>query len=533
MRYMPQNPRSRFILYSVVSLVVMAGVSFLLSFVVTDYAEKLITEHVATEAADDLAPKVGRELFAQDLSGPMSGERLREFDLFVRENVVSSFTARIKVWNKDATLVYSDNFQQIGEAHPENVGLHKALKGGVGSGISAPNPENRAESLMGTLMEIYVPLRLARSSEIQGALEVYQFYEPYQAYVARLRQVVFGMSVLALVTLYSAMTSAAYYTWKQVQRKEMLLGQRDLEASAAAELNVRVLNERAQLVQGVERQKERLAYLSLAMTLAEGSPGVMEMGRQLLGLIQQEVGAQFASLTLVAPDGTLGQRLDRFDGMEPFSVSSHSGGLAEAVLQTGKTQYIPDTAIDERANPELIAAGIRSYIAIAMKSDGRAIGILFFHSTHPHAFEEDKLFLESFARICAVPLQRAMLLSQIERAKEELETTFDALPEGVVMIDDNRGVLRANKSFARMVGKPMGSVVGANICRLMHGRDDLLHRCPLEDSIAEANGVAKVFREPYLGNISLRVQTYVVPSSGDGPRRYVQFFSLAMQPAKA
>jgi len=326
--------------------------------------------------------------------------------------------------------------------------------------------------------------------------------------------------------MYGVLTIIARSIWSQAKRQRLLLEQKEAEVKKATEENLKILNEQTRLQEGVEHQKERLAHLGLAMTMAQGTPGAIEMGKQLLGLIQKEVGAEYASLTLVNPDGTLGERLDLFQGMAAFPVTSRAGGITEAVLTTGKTQYITNSWEDTRSNPALVAAGIRSYLGLSMRSEGQLIGIMFFHSTKPDAFREDKLFLESFANICAIPLQRARLLLQVEQAKEELEATFDAIPTYVVLIDDNKQVLRANEAFARLVGQPVFRVVGISICTLIHGKDERLHRCPIENSISGAEGEVVAFREPHLANAQLHVRTYHVASSPDKPRRYVQFYSV-------
>lgn len=523
---MLKKPTSGFLLFSIISLVVMVGIAFLLSYLTSIPLKKNVLDQAVVEASST-SLLVARQLTPQDIATPMAGQRLQAFDSFIKEHLVSSHLARVRLWNKESVIIYSDDFSTIGKAFPDNIALRDSLKGVRSRDIHTPQKSDNAnEQKLGTLIEVYVPLRFSGSSEIHGAVEIYEYYALYKELIQQQQKIVFGANLLGLLVLYGVLTVIARSVWAQTKRQRLLLEQKEAEVKKATEENLKILNEQTRLQEGVEHQKERLAHLGLAMTIAQGTPGAIEMGKQLLGLIQKEVGAEYASLTLINPDGTLGERLDLFHGMAAFPVTSRAGGITEAVLTTGKTQYITNSWEDTRSNPALVAAGIRSYLGISMRLEGQLIGIMFFHSTKPDAFREDKLFLESFANICAIPLQRARLLLQVEQAKEELEATFDAVPTYVVLIDDNKQVLRANAAFARLVGQPVFRVVGISICTLIHGKDERLHRCPIEKSISDTEGEVVAFREPHLANAQLQVRTYHVASSPDKPRRYVQFYSV-------
>lgn len=360
---------------------------------------------------------------------------------------------------------------------------------------------------------------------LRQSAEAYSSFAPLADLLDGQRRLTVLVVASSFLVLYLSLVSVVRRGWVIMDLQKRRLEQKDEEVKAAAELSAKALNEKASLEESVGRQKERLARLSVAMTLAQGSPGPIELGRQMLGLVQQEIGAEYASLTLVNPDGSAGEHLDRFNGIQPFDASSDRARLTEAVLKNGKTQYLTEAPNAWRVGPAPMVADMRSCIGLPLRSEGQTIGVLCFHSTRPRAFDDDRLFLESFAGICAMPLQRERLLSRIEQAKEELETTFDAVPNAVVLIDESKQVLRANLAFSQLVNKPVQSIPGASLCRLVHGKDEYLHRCPFEDSMA-STGQARVFREPYLGDISLSVRMYPVASSPGAARRYVAFLTV-------
>ncbi len=512
--------------FSLLSLFVMAVIGAVLLLVLSASVRANVLAEAAEEAQDTLALRVTNRLTLEDMAQGMKGTRYDEFDRFVQDSVVSTRVARVKIWNRQGMVVYSTDQSQIGEAFPIKPALKQALAGGLGGDISVPKAaENARERLLGTLVEVYAPIRFEGQTSPIGSLEIYQYYAPFARFIQDQQRLTTLVVTSGFILLYLSLVFVVTRGWLTINLQRRRLEQKDREVKAVVDLSVQVLNEKASLQEGIAHQKERLARLSVAMTLAQGSPGPIELGRELLGLVQQEVGAEYACLTLVNSDGTPGEHLDRFNGIQPFDVSYHRHDpLTETVLKNGQTQYLPDALAGGQAGPALVAIGMRSCIGIPLKAEGRAIGVLCFYSIRPNAFDEDRLFLESFAGICAIPLQRARLLFAIEQAKEELETTFDSVPNAVVLIDESKQVLRANSSFSHLVNKSLQAITGASLCSLVHGNDEFLHRCPLDDSMA-STGQTKTFREPYLGSISLSVRMYPVASSSGAPRRYVAFFT--------
>lgn len=511
--------------FSILSFVVMAIISAVLLLVLTANVRSSVLAEAGEEARDTLALRVTNRLTPADMVNGMTGSRYDEFHRFVQDAVVSDRTARVKVWNPQGMVVYSTDRSQVGQTFPIKPELREALGGGLAGEISVPKAaENAQERLLGTLVEVYAPISFPGRASADGSLEIYQYYAPFAKFIYRQQQVTILVVAAGFAFLYLSLVYVVARGWLTIKLQTRRLEQKDQEVKAVAELGVQALNEKARLEESVGRQKERLARLSVAMTLAQGSPGPIELGRELLGLVQQEVGAQYARLTLIGDGGTQDQHLDRFNGIQQFQVSGAFDPLTETILKSGKTQYMPDLLASGNVNPTLVATGMRSSIGLPLTAEGRAIGVLCFHSTRPDAFNEDRLFLESFAGICAIPLQRARLLSGIEQAKEELEATFDAVPSAVVLIDENKHILRANRAFSQLVNKQLQTIPGTSLCKLVHGHDEFLHRCPFDDSMA-STGQTKTFREPFIGNISVSVQMHPVASSPGATRRYIAFLS--------
>ncbi|MBI4792800.1 MAG: PAS domain-containing protein [Deltaproteobacteria bacterium] len=66
----------------------------------------------------------------------------------------------------------------------------------------------------------------------------------------------------------------------------------------------------------------------------------------------------------------------------------------------------------------------------------------------------------------------------ISRAKQEWERTFDAVPDPIVLLDQDHRIVRLNKAMASLVGKPVDQCVGLYCYQLMHGMDAPPPYCP-------------------------------------------------------
>ncbi|MFZ5760984.1 MAG: ATP-binding protein [Thermodesulfobacteriota bacterium] len=74
---------------------------------------------------------------------------------------------------------------------------------------------------------------------------------------------------------------------------------------------------------------------------------------------------------------------------------------------------------------------------------------------------------------------------RISRAKQEWERTFDAVPDPIVLLDDQHRILRLNRSMAALVKRPVDQCVGMYCYELMHQSDAPPPYCPHSQLLAD------------------------------------------------
>ena len=169
------------------------------------------SEGAATVRAELIAESVIAPLLvAEDLRGPIDGARYQVLDRAIHEFAMEDAgVERVKIWNVDGMVVFSNDREQVGLRPEMEEDLHEAFEGEVASEISdlseAENVSERA--LADQLFETYVPVHLsgdAESDEVDAVIEVYQDYSAIQAEIDHLNdtlKISLGIGLLALYVL--------------------------------------------------------------------------------------------------------------------------------------------------------------------------------------------------------------------------------------------------------------------------------------------------------------------------------------------
>lgn len=179
--------------FIIASIVVVVAIGFGLGWLAGRTIEAQAVAELADEARETLASRVETRLTKDDLQQPMTGAQYNEFLRFVDESIRSERTVRIKVWNEDAQVIFSDDREQVGQLYPDNEHFQIAAGGETISHLSGTTKsENAGEQGHGRLLEVYTPIVLSGSSEPAGALEIYQDYGAVAGHIEKTRLLTFA-----------------------------------------------------------------------------------------------------------------------------------------------------------------------------------------------------------------------------------------------------------------------------------------------------------------------------------------------------
>ena len=213
--------------FSVVSFVKTVSIGLVISMVLSDMIRSSAISDLVNEAVGASEGRLLNALTPEDLDVPMTGARYDHFDEFVQKSIVSARTARVKIWAKDGTIIYSNDPANVGERFPTKENLLKTLRGENAVEIKvAKDPENERERYLGSLMEVYTPIIFPGTSEPRGAFEVYQYYEPTAQLIGEMRRWTFLSIGVGLLALYGSLVGMLWRGQKAILRGQPAREQR-------------------------------------------------------------------------------------------------------------------------------------------------------------------------------------------------------------------------------------------------------------------------------------------------------------------
>src|SRR4051812_27861639 len=165
--------------------------------------------------------------------------------------------------------------------------------------------------------------------------------------------------------------------------------------------------------------------------------------------------------------------------------------------------------------PTTIVPGFQAAAAAAvpLRSHGAVIGTLVITDPREGQFvPEDVRLLSTLATHAAVVIANARFFEMVRRAKEQWETAFDALSEGIAVVDTDGIVRRANRSLASLLGVPLPALVGTPLGDALLGKSHALSE--LLDKTRRGERTAPLVARDELLQRAVRVNAARIAGSG-------------------
>ncbi len=251
----------------------------------------------------------------------------------------------------------------------------------------------------------------------------------------------------------------------------LALSRRQLEALEA---------ERSMLARQVDRRiNEIFSLQELSYILAE-SLQTERIAAQVVRYVLRFLNAEGALVALTDQKGT------------PLVVAAAEGSLQAQVGQTiaplptslihraAGSDRIEVIGLEEGEGAELVpGVVVESGAAAPLRAHGLTMGVLAVANRRAGSFTaEDLWLLSTVATHVAVVMANSRLFELVRQAKEEWETAFNALTEGIAVLDSTGRVVRGNQALARLLEVPPPAVLGipfwSRVVGEVEGEDQLM-----------------------------------------------------------
>jgi signal transduction histidine kinase/CheY-like chemotaxis protein len=244
-----------FLCVSSLAFVMGAALSTLLTRAVSDWE----WENTAALARREVE-RAGLDAFL--VGSPDEATRERWGREFSRLFSTLPEVVRVKVWDRQATVIWSDESHLIGQRFPDNEELQAALRGKVAVEIKTLTKREHAyeRSAFALLAEVYVPLFSKDDGRVLGVLEVYKTPQRLEATIRWGRFVIWTISIVGGLALYAILVPLVSQVYRrEVQEQTLREYAETLEQEVAA---------RTEELQS-KSQEAKDAYQELSRTQAQ------------------------------------------------------------------------------------------------------------------------------------------------------------------------------------------------------------------------------------------------------------------------
>jgi len=384
--------------------------------------ESDILQEVAENTAGQASNILDENLTPADLRDSLQGARYEQVDTLIHNTLLSSNIVRIKIWNRNGLLVYSDDQNLVGQTFPISAELQAALDGQLTTEISlADEDENASEhALYEKLFEIYVPLQLADSAEILGVYEVYYALSNLEPRLTRIRFLVWDGMATGFLLLYGVLSFL-------ISKASRDLTQRDAENQLllAAEQKQRELSETLERVS--RALGEILDLRKLLDLICRESVEVFKTHSAFLWLLE---GGELVGFSAHGPGS------DRFIGMRFPIYDPHL--LGARVARERKSILVNDASHSANVDQTMIEHfHIESMMGIPLIKGERILGaLMIMDSVNPQRFSDEDLKTATiFGSHAALAIENAQLFERSnlflehERALREIDMAITSSPD--------------------------------------------------------------------------------------------------------
>ncbi len=162
----------------------------------------------------------------------------------------------------------------------------------------------------------------------------------------------------------------------------------------------------------------------------------------------------------------------------------------EKTLANREVRWLtPEDIAFDRLRERMEEEGTREVIGIPLMTQKRVLGFLYVTNNGPIQIRPDRnAFLTTIGHQIGVAIENAQLFDSVERAKSELEISFDAIQHSIFIVDSRHRIHRVNRTTEEIYGKA-DKILGQRYAQVLYKQEDPPAGCPILRCLKEGRPV--------------------------------------------
>ena len=165
----------------------------------------------------------------------------------------------------------------------------------------------------------------------------------------------------------------------------------------------------------------------------------------------------------------------------------------------------------EKDQELLNCPGIQVFELRITKSDGSAVDVIFNKAT----YRDIKGEISGLIGVITDVSELKKMGDKLKKAAEDWRKTFDAISDGIFIVDKDNTIIKANRAFARMHKSDPKSLVGLKCYALMHKTDKPWPECPLEKTKKDKLTHTEEVDDPNIGVVLSVTTSPILDENGE------------------
>jgi len=243
------------------------------------------------------------------------------------------------------------------------------------------------------------------------------------------------------------------------------------------------------------RENQELQILIDISSALHGSPHLQDVLQQallaILRTLQFKMGAIYllkeleenaCSLDLAAQQGFSSTLID---SIQSFSLSRDA---IERFTSSNPVRWFPrKKVVFADLRKRMLEEKINEIICIPLLTKKRVLGLLYVTNDGALRFRPDRSeFLRTIGFQIGAAIENAQLFDSVERAKTELEISFDAIQHAIFIIDARWRIYRINKTSEKIYGDDL---IGRRYPEAIYKQADPPANCPILQCLQTAKPI--------------------------------------------